>query len=143
MLHEFIFTPFADPATAQLYDRLVATLRADSEPGPTLLLGHFAVADGGEPLDAVVIRPHSITVLVLVPRGGPLQMPALGYGAWLLNGRPLAGSAPEPTTPTSSSNTKKPRWPPGSSRSSAPSKPTCSSFPGWWYSVRPSPSAPK
>ncbi|GAB2695307.1 hypothetical protein GCM10011495_09350 [Hymenobacter frigidus] len=99
MLHEFLFTPFADPATAQLYDRLVATLRADPGPGATLLLGHFAVADGGEPLDAVVIRPHSITVLVLVPRGGPLQMPALGYGAWPLDGRPLAGSTPGADNP--------------------------------------------
>ena len=99
MLHEFLFTPFADPATAQLYDRLVATLRADSGPGATLLLGHFAVADGDEPLDAAVIRPHSITVLVLVPRGGPLQMPALGYGAWPLNGRSLAGSTPEVNNP--------------------------------------------
>ncbi len=97
MLHELLFTPFADPATAQLYNRLVATLRAD--PGATLLLGHFAVVDGGEPLDAVVIRPYSITVLVLVPRGGPLQMPALSYGAWSLNGRPLAGSTPEVDNP--------------------------------------------
>ena len=99
MLHEFLFTPFADPATAQLYERLVATLRGDSGPGPTLLLSHFAVEDGGQPLDAVVIRPHSITVLVLVPRGGPLQMLALGYGAWSLNGRPLTGSAPGADNP--------------------------------------------
>ena len=99
MLHEFLFTPFADPATAQLYDQLESTLRADPSPGPTLLLGHFAVENGGQPLDAVVIRPHSITVLVLVPRGGPLQMPALGYGAWPLDGRPLAGSTPEADNP--------------------------------------------
>ena len=99
MLHEFLFTPFADPATAQLYDQLVATLRADPSPDATLLLGHFAVEDGGQPLDAVVIRPHSITVLMLVPRGGPLQMPALGYGGWLLDGRTLAGSTPEADNP--------------------------------------------
>ena len=99
MLHDFLFTPFADPATAQLYDRLVATLRADPSPGTTLLLSNFAVVDGGEPLDAVVIRPHSITVLVLVPRGGALQMPALGYGAWPLDSRPLASSSPEADNP--------------------------------------------
>ena len=99
MLHDFLFTPFADPATAQLYDRLAATLRADSGPGATLLLGHFAVEDGGQPLDAVVIRPHSITVLVLVPRGGLLQMPALGYGGWPLDGHPLTGSTPEADNP--------------------------------------------
>ena len=99
MLHEFLFTPFADPVTAQLYDQLASTLRADPSPGSTLLLGHFAVEDGGQPLDAVVIRPHSITVLVLVPRGGPLQMPALGYGAWPLDSRPLAGSTPEADNP--------------------------------------------
>ena len=97
MLHDFLFAPFADPATTQLYEQLATTLRAD--PSPTLLLGHFAVEDGGQPLDAVVIRPHSITVLVLVPRGGQLQMPALGYGGWPLNGRPLAGTTPEADNP--------------------------------------------
>ena len=97
MLHDFLFTPFTDSATAQLYDCLVATLRTD--PGPTLLLGHFAVEDGGQLLDAVVIRPHSITVLVLVPGGGALQMPAFGYGAWLLDGRPLASASPEADNP--------------------------------------------
>ncbi|WP_426062060.1 WG repeat-containing protein [Hymenobacter sp. B1770] len=99
MLHDFLFAPFADPATAQLYDRLLATLRADPIPGTTLLLGHFAVEDEGEPLDAVLIRPHSVTILVMVPRGGQLQMPALGYGAWQLDGRPLPGSGTEADNP--------------------------------------------
>ncbi|MCC2546693.1 WG repeat-containing protein [Hymenobacter sp. BT175] len=99
MLHDFLYTPFADPATARLYDRLVATLREDSGAGPTLLLGHFAVEAGGEPLDAVVIRPHSITVLVLVPHGGPLQMPALDDGNWLLDGHTLSGSSAEADNP--------------------------------------------
>lgn len=48
--------------------------------------------DNGEALDAVIVRPHSITVLVLVLRGGQLQVPALGYGAWQLEGMPLHGA---------------------------------------------------
>lgn len=59
----------------------MAILRADASAPVTLLLGNFAVADGGESLDAVVVRPHSITVLMLVPRGGPLEIPTFGYGA--------------------------------------------------------------
>ena len=35
MLHDFLFTPFADPAPAQLYDRLVATLRSDPAASPS------------------------------------------------------------------------------------------------------------
>ena len=99
MLHDFLFVPFSDPALARQYQQLQATLRADPSPGVALLLGNFAVAEGGETLDAVVIRPHSITLLVLVPRGGKLQMPALGYGAWQLDGRPLPGSDPEADNP--------------------------------------------
>ena len=99
MLHDFLFAPFTDPATAQLYQHLRDTLRADSGSGVTLLLGNFAVEDGGETLDAVVVRPRSITVLVLVPRGGKLQMPALGYGAWQLDGRPLPGAGAEADNP--------------------------------------------
>ena len=99
MLHDFLFAPFADPAAAQLYQHLCDALRADPGPGVTLLLGNFAVEDEGAALDAVVVRPHSITVLVLVPRGGKLQMPALGYGAWQLDGHPLPGAVAEADNP--------------------------------------------
>ncbi|WP_046246741.1 hypothetical protein [Hymenobacter terrenus] len=99
MLHNFLFTPFADSATAQLYDRVVVTLRAETGSGVALLLGNFAVEEGGETLNAVVIRPHSITILVLVPRGGKLPMPALSYGAWQLDGQPLHGPSTEVDNP--------------------------------------------
>lgn len=99
MLHDFLFAPFANPAVGQLYQRLRDTLRADASPGTTLLLGNFAVEDDGPSLDAVVVRPHSITVLVLLPHGGKLQMPALGYGAWQLDGRPLSGAFAETDNP--------------------------------------------
>ncbi|ALW85826.1 hypothetical protein AUC43_12410 [Hymenobacter sedentarius] len=55
------------------------------------MLGNLAVANAESgPLDAVVMRPHGITLLVFVPRGGRLSIPALGYGSWLLDGAPLA-----------------------------------------------------
>ena len=92
MLHDFLYTPFSDPGPRQLYEQLRAALQADSATGTTLLLGNFAVEDEGEALDAVIVRPHSITVLGLVPRGGQLQVPALGYGAGQLAGAPLHGS---------------------------------------------------
>lgn len=91
MLHDFLFTPFANPLVQQQYERLCASLRADAHASETLLLGNFAVEENGVVLEAVVVRPHSVTILVLVPRGGMLQIPALGYGAWQLDGQPLAG----------------------------------------------------
>lgn len=44
-------------------------------------------------LDGVVLRPHAITLLVFVPRGGRLSIPALSYGSWLLDGIPLPADA--------------------------------------------------
>ncbi|WP_400190474.1 hypothetical protein [Hymenobacter sp. B81] len=93
MLHHFLFAPFANAARQQLYEEVQAILRADPAGLPTLLLGSFAVEAGGEPLDAVVIRPHSITLLVFVPGGGRLGIPALSYGAWKLDARPIPGVA--------------------------------------------------
>jgi len=92
MLHDFLFAPFADPLVQQHYECLCASLRADARAPETLLLGNFAVEEDGVALEAVVVRPHSVTILGLVPRGGTLQIPALGYGAWQLDGQPLAGT---------------------------------------------------
>jgi hypothetical protein len=92
MLHDFLFSPFTNPLIQQQYARLRAALRADAHAPETLLLGNFAVEENGAALEAVVVRPHSVTILLLVPGGGKLQMPALGYGAWQLGGQPLAGS---------------------------------------------------
>lgn len=90
MVHFFLASPFADVARAGQFAALQATLQAGAGP-ETLLLGNLVLADGTAPLDAVVVRPHSITVLVLVPRGGRLSMPALGYGRWQLDGVALSG----------------------------------------------------
>ncbi|GAB3864556.1 hypothetical protein GCM10028824_02230 [Hymenobacter segetis] len=68
-----------------------AALQAEAAPD-TLLLGNLVLADGTAPLDAVVVRPHSITLLVFAPRGGRLSIPALGYGRWLLDGAPVPSS---------------------------------------------------
>lgn len=68
-----------------------AALQADAA-ADALLLGNLVLEDGAAPLDAVVVRPHGITLVVLVPRGGRLSIPALGYGRWQLDGMPLAGA---------------------------------------------------
>lgn len=99
MLHDFLFAPFPNPLLQQQYERLRAALQADAHVPKTLLLGNFAVEENGVALEAVVVRPHSVTILVLVPRGGTLQIPALGYGAWQLGGQPLAGATPGADNP--------------------------------------------
>ncbi|MCB2377057.1 hypothetical protein LGH70_05660 [Hymenobacter sp. BT635] len=94
MLHSFLFAPFADPASQAQYDAVLAALQREAHPGTTLLLGNFSV--GQEPMDAVVVRRHSITALLFVPGRGQLSIPRLDE-PWLLDGRPLA--EPAPTSP--------------------------------------------
>ncbi|MGI4761360.1 MAG: WG repeat-containing protein [Janthinobacterium lividum] len=92
MVSYYLTTPFPDPARQRLFEAVAAALQADPAGPATLLLGHVAVTDeaGQVPFDAVVVQPHGITLLLLVPGGGRLSVPALGYGAWQLSGRPLA-----------------------------------------------------
>jgi len=92
MVSYYLTTPFPDSARQRLFEAVAAALQAEPAGPATLLLGHVAVTDeaGQVPFDAVVVRPHGITLLLLVPGGGRLSVPALGYGAWQLNGRPLA-----------------------------------------------------
>ena len=90
MVHHFLAAPFADVARAGQYAAVLAALQAEADPD-TLLLGNLVLEDGAVPLDAVVVRPHSLTLLVLVPRGGRLGIPALAYGGWQLDGGPLPG----------------------------------------------------
>ena len=92
MTHSFIQTDFAEPARQAQFEDVRAALMADAGAPPTLLLGNLLVDDSGIPLDAVVLRPHSITVLLFVPQRGLLSIPALHYGAWLLNGQPIQQS---------------------------------------------------
>ena len=90
MVHLFLAAPFPDTARAAQFAAVRAALAADAATD-SLLLGNLVLEDGAAPLDAVVVRPHGITLLVLVPRGGALGIPALGYGGWQLNGAPLTG----------------------------------------------------
>ena len=92
MVHSFTASPFADAAQATQFAAVEAALRADADTD-ALLLGNLVLADDTAPIDAVLVRPHSITLLVLVPRGGRLSIPALGYGSWQLDGLPLPGPA--------------------------------------------------
>ena len=89
MVHLFLASPFTDAARAAQFAAVRAALDADAT--DSLLLGNLVLEDGAAPLDAVVVRPHGITLLVLVPRGGTLGIPALSYGGWQLGGAPLAG----------------------------------------------------
>ncbi|MDJ0365156.1 WG repeat-containing protein [Hymenobacter sp. H14-R3] len=93
MVSYYLTTPFPDLARQRLFEAVAAALQAEPAGPATLLLGHVAVSDeaGQVPFDAVVVQPHGITLLLLVPGGGRLSIPALGYGAWQLGGRPLAG----------------------------------------------------
>ena len=91
MLHAHLYAPFANPLRQQLYEQVRAALEAEQDGPATLLLGNFAVETDAPALDAVVVRPHGITLLALVPGGGRLHMPALGYGAWQLEGQALGG----------------------------------------------------
>lgn len=92
MVSYYLTTPFPDPARQRLFEAVAAALRTEPAGPATLLLGHVAVTDevGQVPFDAVVVQPHGITLLLLVPGGGRLSVPALGYGVWQLGGRPLA-----------------------------------------------------
>lgn len=91
MVHHFLASPFTDAARAGQYAAVRAALEADATTD-SLLLGNLVLEDGAAVLDAVVVRPHGITLLVLVPGGGRLSIPTLGYGRWQLNGAPLAGA---------------------------------------------------
>ncbi|QNH62600.1 WG repeat-containing protein [Hymenobacter sediminicola] len=93
MLHTYQPVPFPDSTRQQQFDALQAALQAEATAPATLLLGNLSLAGvGGETLDAVLIRPHSIVLLLLVAGGGPLHIPEFGYGAWRLGNQPLTGS---------------------------------------------------
>ncbi|OON67660.1 hypothetical protein [Hymenobacter sp. CRA2] len=93
MLHSFLFAPFADPALAVQFDALHGLLQPGADAAdPTLLLGNLPLEEAGT-LDAVLVRPAGITLLMFVPRGGALHLPAQGQGPWQLGGQPLPGQA--------------------------------------------------
>ncbi|MBF9237326.1 WG repeat-containing protein [Hymenobacter sp. BT683] len=91
MVYSFIASPFAEAIRAQQYAAVLAALHAEVATD-SLLLGNLVLEDGSTALDAVVLRPHGITLLAFVPKGGRLCIPALGYGRWQLDGIPLPGA---------------------------------------------------
>lgn len=98
MLHTFLFPPFADPTRQAQFEAVQIILEAEPNTPVSLLLGNFAVEEGGEVFDALLVRPHSITVLVFVSGGGELVIPPHSSGTWQLAGQPvlLPTGAPNP-----------------------------------------------
>ncbi|WP_210517042.1 WG repeat-containing protein [Hymenobacter terricola] len=93
MVYRCLSAPFTDSLRQDLFDAANAALQAEKSGPDAVLLGQVEATADAAPLDAVVLRPHGITLLVLVPRGGRLSIPALGYGSWLLDGAPLPSPA--------------------------------------------------
>lgn len=92
MLVSILPVPFAEAARQQQFEAVRAALAADANAPPTVLLGNLP-AFTGLALDALVVRPQSLALLVLTPRAGRLSIPALAYGGWQLDGQPLPGRA--------------------------------------------------
>ncbi|GAB3232156.1 hypothetical protein GCM10027346_19200 [Hymenobacter seoulensis] len=91
MLHTYLAAPFSSRTRQQQFEAVTAALRAETGAPDTLLLGNISPSTGPaiQPVDAVVLRPRSITLLQLLPGGGELHIPELRTGTWLLDGAPL------------------------------------------------------
>ncbi|HEX8425285.1 hypothetical protein [Hymenobacter sp.] len=89
MLHTFLLPPFANPIRQAQFEAVQAALEAEPNAPISLLLGNFAVEEGGDVYDAVLIRPHSLTVLLFVPGGGLLDISPSAPGVWRLDEQTL------------------------------------------------------
>ncbi|TGE07908.1 hypothetical protein [Hymenobacter fodinae] len=89
MLHSLLYAPFADAARQAQYEAVRTALLADTTPNTALLLGNFEVE--GEVVDALIVRPRSITVLLFVPEGGLLDISTQPDAAWQLGAYTLHG----------------------------------------------------
>lgn len=95
MLHTYQPAPFSEPARQHQFEAIAAALAADAQAPETILLGNISLetpAAGLIELDAVIVRPRSITLLLLVSGGGLLQIPDFRVSAWRLHDAPLTGS---------------------------------------------------
>ena len=105
MLVSLLPVPFADAARQRQYEALCTALAADAEAPATVLLGNLG-AFTPITVDALIVRPNGLALIVLTPRPGHLTMPALTYGTWQLNGpgptRPRRGR--QPICPVSATN---------------------------------------
>ncbi|WP_324670820.1 hypothetical protein [Hymenobacter sp. GOD-10R] len=90
MVHSFLFAPFSDPARQEQFEAVENALRTDASAPTTLLLGNLGATDA-PPVDAVLLQPGKIVLLMLVPQSGHLRIPALEYGTWRLSDQPIAG----------------------------------------------------
>ncbi|MET4105691.1 WG repeat-containing protein [Hymenobacter sp. UYP22] len=88
MLHTYLSAPFTSPTRRQQFEAVAAALQTDTAVAFTVLLGNV---DLGTPdfLDALILRPRSITLVQLIPQGGLLTMTDLRAGMWYLDGTPL------------------------------------------------------
>ncbi|UOG75895.1 hypothetical protein MTX78_04680 [Hymenobacter tibetensis] len=98
MLHTFLSPPFADATRQAQFEAVQAALEAEPAAPVSLLLGNFAVEEGGEVFDALLIRPHSVTVLLFVAGGGQLDILPAAPSTWQLDGQalPVTGGATNP-----------------------------------------------
>ncbi|GAB3829819.1 WG repeat-containing protein [Hymenobacter jeollabukensis] len=99
MLHVFQPTAFSDPARQHLFEAVREALRGGlPADAPALLAGPLPLPDG-RVVDAVLVRPHSLTLLLLHPgAGGELRIPSFTEQPWSLAGLPvvLPGGALNP-----------------------------------------------
>ncbi|MBT2556940.1 WG repeat-containing protein [Hymenobacter sp. ISL-91] len=95
MLHQYQSVPFSSPIRQQQFEAIAAALATEAGAPPTLLLGQVPLPAGEAPIDALLLRPRSLTIVQLLPFGGELELPDLRTGPWYLDGALLELPAPE------------------------------------------------
>ncbi|MDJ0365948.1 hypothetical protein QMK33_12365 [Hymenobacter sp. H14-R3] len=90
MLVSLLPVPFADAGRQRQYEAVRAALHAETGAPGTVLLGNLGAFTPIE-VDVLVVRPGSVTLVLLTPCAGHLTLPALAHGAWQLGGQPLPG----------------------------------------------------
>ncbi|GAB3634473.1 hypothetical protein GCM10027422_00630 [Hymenobacter arcticus] len=90
MLVSVLPVPFADTGHQRQYEAVRAALYTEAGTPATVLLGNLGAFTSIE-ADMLVVRPGSVTLVLLTPRAGRLTLPALAHGAWQLAGQPLPG----------------------------------------------------
>ncbi|AYA37671.1 WG repeat-containing protein [Hymenobacter oligotrophus] len=98
MLHVFQSVTFSDPARQALFEAVRDALQASAQTSQAdaLLAGPLRLPNSSA-VDALLVRPHSLTLLVLHPGAGELSISSFAGSTWQLNGVPLpAGGAVNP-----------------------------------------------
>ncbi|RSK37337.1 WG repeat-containing protein [Hymenobacter metallilatus] len=97
MLHTYLLAPFSSPTRQQQFEAVKAALAAETDAPYTVLLGNLELADAPDPLDAIILRPRSLTLVQLLPQGGVLHISDLRTGPWFLDGVALEVPGDHPT----------------------------------------------